>query len=81
MQIDSVQLKLGDDTINANTIKETVLKQLVNDKLLTEEQYKYYTSEWQVIICKKAWYKKLHLKKQLIGFINMLNFHLNIILT
>lgn len=56
-QIDSTALRLGDNTKNANRTKTAVLKRLLKDEVITEEQFKEYNEKWNVIIVKKGWFK------------------------
>lgn len=57
MKIDSVLIEIESLSKNANVVKNTVMDRLVKDKVITEEQARHYTNNWQVIIVKPAWYE------------------------
>lgn len=57
-QIDSVLIRMEDNVVNANHVKETVLDALLRDKIITEKQHKEYSERWQIIVFKPSWFKK-----------------------
>ena len=42
--------------LNANTVKEMVLEQLLNDSIISQEQFEEYNNR-HFIIAKKRWYE------------------------
>ena len=57
-QVDSYLLSIEGNTQNANSIKEMVIRRLLNDKAITEEKAKEYTEKWQIIIIKCGWFER-----------------------
>ena len=57
-QMDSQLLETERDTKNANSVKETVLAQLLSDKVITNEQAEMYATKWQVIVIKYGWFQR-----------------------
>jgi hypothetical protein len=57
-QVDSLLLSIEGNTQNANSIKEMVIRRLLNDKAITEEKAKEYTEKWQIIIIKCGWFER-----------------------
>ena len=57
-QMDSQLLETERDTKNANSVKETVLAQLLSDKVITNEQAEMYATKWQVIVIKYGWFER-----------------------
>lgn len=55
--IDGMLVSLPEYIENANNTKEIVLLQLLNDEVITQEQYDKYTQHYQVIIIKNSWFK------------------------
>ena len=51
------QAELGNDTINANAVKDLVLYRLQKDGVISESVADNYSEKWQVVILKNAWYK------------------------
>ena len=56
--IDEQILNLEQDTKNANILKEIVVRQLLDDKVITEEQADEYVTKWQIIIVKYGWFER-----------------------
>ena len=54
--IDGLLLEIGDNTKNANIVKDSVLERLKLDGNLTEKQATDYREKWQIIIVKKSWF-------------------------
>ena len=59
MKLDGMLLEIGDFTENANTVKTIVLSALAKNNVINEEQWKEYKDNWQVIVVKKSWFKKI----------------------
>jgi hypothetical protein len=57
-QIDSLLLSMESNIENANSVKEIVLAQLLNDKVITNEQAEMYATKWQVIVIKYGWFQR-----------------------
>jgi hypothetical protein len=55
--MDTTLLRIESYTTDANSVKETVLNRLLEDKIITESQYEEYCEKWQVIIIKEGWFK------------------------
>ena len=51
-------ITLEEDTQNANVVKESVIKKLHDNGLLTDEQAIEYMEKWQVIIIKATWFER-----------------------
>lgn len=58
MEIDSVLLRLPEDTLNAATVKNVILEQLKKDNILTDSEFEYYSVHYQIIVIKPNWFKK-----------------------
>ena len=56
MNIDNITLEHY--TENANFVKEIVLKRLLIDNVINEEQAQQYAEKWNVIVIKKGWFKR-----------------------
>jgi hypothetical protein len=56
--VDSMLLTLEEDTKNANTVKDLVIKRLLDDKVITDQQAEDYADKWQVIIIKSSWFER-----------------------
>jgi hypothetical protein len=56
--IDSMILSLEGDIKNANTVKDLVIKRLLDDKVITDQQAEDYADKWQVIIIKPSWFER-----------------------
>jgi len=59
MKLDKIQLGIDSHIENATAIKDMVLDRLVKDKMLTKRQADEYAIKWQIILVKRAWYKRL----------------------
>jgi len=57
--IDGMLLEIESFTKNANIAKSIVLSRLLEDKIITDEQRTEYLDNWQIIVIKKSWFKKL----------------------
>ena len=55
--IDNVQLEMKDRISNANTVKGLVLDQLLEDNVITQEQFNEYYDKHEIIMFKESWYK------------------------
>lgn len=58
MNMDGMLVNIESFTDNANKVKDIVLKQLAEDKLISPTQQKEYSENWQVIIIKLSWFKR-----------------------
>lgn len=56
--IDNILVNIESEVLNSNTIKDIVLDRLLQDKLISEQQFDDYSNNWQIIIVKKSWFKK-----------------------
>lgn len=56
--IDSTHVEIPDHTQNANGVKDAILTRLWYDGIITEEQFDFYSENWQVIIIRKSWFPK-----------------------
>lgn len=63
MERDTVLNNIEDYTVNANIVKETVLEKLLNDKVISQEQFDTYNFRKQVVIVSRNWFHRW-----LIGF-------------
>jgi len=61
--IDGMVLEIENNTQNANAIKNLVLDQLLTNKIIEKTQHTEYTNDWQVIVIKKGWFRKLFKNK------------------
>lgn len=59
MTVDNYLISLEEDTQNANVVREIVLRQLLADGHISEDLYRQYVEDWQVIILKYNWFKTL----------------------
>lgn len=55
-QIDVFTTNVGDETENANTVKNTVLERLYEDDIIDEDTLREYKENHHMIIGKYAWY-------------------------
>lgn len=58
MKIDSILTEIDSRTIDANSIKDIVLRRLYDDKIITNEQAEIYAEKWNVIIIKNSWFER-----------------------
>ncbi len=58
-EISSVLLEMDENIENATTVKNMVIAKLHENKEITDEVAEKYIKDWQIIIVKEAWYKKL----------------------
>lgn len=59
MKIDSIQANLEDEVKNCETIKNIVLSQLLDDKIISKEDYEHYNSKWAFVLIKPSWYTRI----------------------
>ena len=57
--MDQVQLTLKSEVQNCETVKDIVLSTLLNDKIITEDQYEEYNSKYGFVLLKPSWYDKI----------------------
>jgi len=55
--MDIQQAQLCEDTVNANKVKDLVLKTLLNNKVISEDIALSYAENWQIIIIKNNWFE------------------------
>lgn len=55
--VEGVLLSLPSNTVNANMVKDSVIRRLWKDGAITEEQADEYSESWGVIIIKNGWFK------------------------
>jgi len=72
--IDGMLLELNDRICNANVVKEMVIKRLLLDGIITETEANTYKEEWQIIIYKNSWFKKLISKDKNAWYYKYVNF-------
>jgi hypothetical protein len=72
--IDGMLLELNDRIFNANVVKEMVITRLLSDSLITEKQANNYKENWQIIIYKNSWFKKLMSKDKKAWYYKYVNF-------
>lgn len=58
MRMDAMLLDMEDNLNNFNNVRDIVLKQLVKDGIITDEQMTNYSEKWNVIIVKPSWFKR-----------------------
>lgn len=58
MKIDTMTLQAEDHVKNANIVKDIVLGQLLEDKIITKEQADKYADDYQIIIVKPSWFQR-----------------------
>jgi len=56
--IDSVLADMDFHVKNANITKNITLTKLLNDKIITQEQYDDYSVNYNIIIIKPSWFEK-----------------------
>ena len=54
--IDNMQMNLHSETKNSNLAMHTVLKGLVNEEIITQEQYGEIVSNYVLILQKPSWF-------------------------
>lgn len=54
MQIDNTLVNIQSYIEDANSIKDIVLRRLIVDGIINDEQAREYSEKWQVIVIKKA---------------------------
>lgn len=54
--MDSMLISMEEYTVNANTVKNSVLERLQIDGVITEQQAEDYSEKWQIIIIKTNWF-------------------------
>lgn len=59
MKIDSMLLELEDYIQNANVVKAVILNELVTAEKITVEDAANYNNNWQVIVVKPSWFKRI----------------------
>lgn len=57
--IDGVLIDIDETIENSTTVKNMVIARLHEDGLITNEQAKTYIEDWQILVIKKSWYKKV----------------------
>jgi hypothetical protein len=57
--ISSVLIEMDENITNATTIKNMVIAKLYENKEISDEIAEKYIKDWQIIIVKESWYKKL----------------------
>ena len=57
--IDSVLLNMEDNVNNANTVRDLVIGKLLEDKAINKETADNYMNNWQVIVIKNSWFKRI----------------------
>lgn len=60
MTIDNTQLNINAHIGDANSAKEIVLKRLLMDGIISNEQAEHYSTAWQIIIIKKSWFQRYY---------------------
>jgi kynurenine formamidase len=56
--ITTQDLEIGTNTMNCNNVKDLVLQKIYEDGILTEEELEKYSTEYQIIIVKRGWFKR-----------------------
>lgn len=54
--IDCFLTQFPDEYGNYENVQIKVLERLLNDKVITQEQFDEYTKHWHIIIVKKSWF-------------------------
>lgn len=57
MKFDNIDFDIEID--NHNKTKNVVLERLLKDKIITQEQYDEYSINWNILLVKRNWFKKL----------------------
>lgn len=57
MELEGMLINLPESTVDANLIRDIVMKQLLADKIVTEEQFNHYLQDWQIVLFKTSWFK------------------------
>ncbi len=60
--IEGQLISIEGDIQNANVVKDMILRQLGQDKVITDAQYEEYSENWRVLIYKKSWFHKIKAK-------------------
>lgn len=55
--IDVFTTNIGDETENANTIKNVVLTKMYKDEVIDKETYNEYSENYHIIVGKYSWFK------------------------
>lgn len=63
--ISSFELNMDSNVKNADTIRNIVLEQLKNDGAISNDVYEEYSTSWNIVIVKGAWYQKWFDKNKL----------------
>jgi len=58
MVLDNQIICLDEDVLNANIIKDVVLRKLEKDKIITEKQFQEYSENYNIVIIKYSWFEK-----------------------
>lgn len=66
-QIDVFTTNIGDETENANTVKNTVLEKLYKDDVIDKETFKEYKENHHMLIGKYSWYNSWYEKVKSLG--------------
>ena len=50
--------EINEKVLDANTTKDILLSRLIDDGLITEDQFEKYSNDWQFIVIKRSWFKR-----------------------
>jgi len=55
--IDGIQADIDSYSQNAEIVKQLVLDRLLMDEVISEDVHDKYSSNWNIILVKKSWFK------------------------